>query len=467
MDSESGNGFESDENSNSKDNGKAILFTTTRHRCKLQEDGYFYVFDKMSTNGQKKFWRCEKKSTCNARIHTDAITNEIVKRATQHNHPSSLVRSSVQRKILKRQSDELFTNEEISTKQRTPSVESLLQEIMKASGFNSNQTEETLTNLKKEYGDIISQCCLHSLSPEGMINYRKLINLETAEVSTTNKIEKSFLRTNTKSISEQQISTSSGMEQLAEAEESDGFQLLLRLTSGSFTFYGNEINKIIDDGTQFCAMASNSNLSKSFSLLIKGAEKTGKSCLATLIAKNSGIPSIKVCLPENMLKLNEEAKKIKLIDLFEEAIKLPQCILFLDGLELLIEYCDVGDRYSSIILQTIKLILKKGEILENNRLLVIATVTTECAEKFGLQRYFSSVIKVPVLTKTERIISIIEYANILNKADYQILREYLMNDTNSYKVGIKSLLTTIELVKHSTTTNRLHTLLQHLLQWKQ
>lgn len=37
-----------------------------------------------------------------------------------------------------------------------------------------------------------------------------------------------------------------------------------------------------------------------------------------------------------MSKLDESGKKAKLIDIFEEAIKLPQCILFLDGIELLI-----------------------------------------------------------------------------------------------------------------------------------
>lgn len=56
---------------------KTVLLTTTRHRCKLLDNGFFYVFDKMSTNGRKKFWRCEKKSTCNARIHTDAASNEV------------------------------------------------------------------------------------------------------------------------------------------------------------------------------------------------------------------------------------------------------------------------------------------------------------------------------------------------------------------------------------------------------
>ncbi|VDM41688.1 unnamed protein product [Toxocara canis] len=68
----------------------AILLSTNRDRVKLQEGGYLYVFDKLSTNGEKKFWRCERKSECNARIHTDAITNVVVKRASEHNHPSHL-----------------------------------------------------------------------------------------------------------------------------------------------------------------------------------------------------------------------------------------------------------------------------------------------------------------------------------------------------------------------------------------
>ncbi|EJW85091.1 flywch zinc finger domain-containing protein [Wuchereria bancrofti] len=469
MDSEYGNRYENDDGNNGERSGKTVLFTTTRHRYKLQDDGYFYVFDKMSRNGQKKFWRCEKKGTCNARIHTDVATNEVLKRATQHNHPSSLVRPEMQRKALKRHFDGSSTNDKILTKQTAQSLEALLHEIIKTSEFDLHQIEEILKSLKREYSDMISHYDIHSPT----VNHLKSRSPTTTAILTADMIGKSFLQTSISSASEQQNSANSGTEQLStSAEGIDGFQPLLYLTNGDFIFWSNEINEIVDDGTQFCSMASNSNLSKSFSLLIKGAEKTGKSCLAALIAKNSGIPSIKICLPENMLKLNEKAKKAKLIDLFEEAIKLPQCILFLDGIELLIEYCDVGDRYSNAILQTVKLILKKGDMLKNNRLLVIATVTTQCAEKFGLQRYFSSVIEVPLLTKIDRIMPVIECANVLNKVDFEMLRECLIHDANSkqfssYPVGIKNLLTTIELAKHSAPASRLHTFLRHLLQWKQ
>ncbi|VDN82520.1 unnamed protein product [Brugia pahangi] len=472
MDSEYGNRYENNNDNNSEHSGKTVLLTTTRHRYKLQDDGYFYVFDKMSRNGQKKFWRCEKKGTCNARIHTDAATNEVVKRTTQHNHPSSLVRPEMQRKALKRHFDGSSTSDKVLTKKTAQSLEALLHEIIKTSKFDLHQIEEILKSLKREYSDMISHYDIHSST----VNHLKSTSpiTTTTAILTADMIAKSFLQTSISSASiEQQISANSGMEQLnTSAEGIDGFQPLLYLTNGDFIFWSNEINEIVDDGTQFCSMASNSNLSKSFSLLIKGAEKTGKSCLAALIARNSGIPSIKSCLPENMLKLNEKAKNEKLIDLFEEAIKLPQCILFLDSIELLIEYCDVGDRYSNVILQTVKLILKKGEMLKNNRLLVIATVTTECAEKFGLQRYFSSVIEVPLLMKIDRIMPVIECANVLNKVDFEMLQECLIHDANSkqfssYPVGIKSLLTTIELAKHSTPTSRFHTFLRHLLQWKQ
>lgn len=53
------------------------IFSTTRKRMRLLENGYVYLFDKMSTDGQRNFWRCEKKAFCPARIHTDAKTNEV------------------------------------------------------------------------------------------------------------------------------------------------------------------------------------------------------------------------------------------------------------------------------------------------------------------------------------------------------------------------------------------------------
>lgn len=54
---------------------------------KLIEGGCMYAFDRHSTDGRVKFWRCDHRAHgCAVRLHTDAITNEIVKQVNMHNH---------------------------------------------------------------------------------------------------------------------------------------------------------------------------------------------------------------------------------------------------------------------------------------------------------------------------------------------------------------------------------------------
>ncbi|KAF1761717.1 hypothetical protein GCK72_009973 [Caenorhabditis remanei] len=55
-------------------------------REKVYADGYIMSFDKKSCCGTKFFWRCERKNDCNARMHSDIATREIVRKLHPHNH---------------------------------------------------------------------------------------------------------------------------------------------------------------------------------------------------------------------------------------------------------------------------------------------------------------------------------------------------------------------------------------------
>ncbi|CAO4369967.1 unnamed protein product [Caenorhabditis nigoni] len=55
-------------------------------REKVYADGFIMSFDKKSCCGTKYFWRCERKNDCNARMHSDIVTREIVRKLHPHNH---------------------------------------------------------------------------------------------------------------------------------------------------------------------------------------------------------------------------------------------------------------------------------------------------------------------------------------------------------------------------------------------
>jgi len=47
------------------------------------------VLDKRSRDGQKLFWRCDRKANrCPARLHTNATADDVVGRMREHNHLS-------------------------------------------------------------------------------------------------------------------------------------------------------------------------------------------------------------------------------------------------------------------------------------------------------------------------------------------------------------------------------------------
>uniref|UniRef100_A0A158PC66 FLYWCH-type domain-containing protein n=1 Tax=Angiostrongylus cantonensis TaxID=6313 RepID=A0A158PC66_ANGCA len=52
----------------------------------VYDNGYIFTYDKDSSCGQRSFWRCERKNECPARVHTNPLTNQIIKRLHQHSH---------------------------------------------------------------------------------------------------------------------------------------------------------------------------------------------------------------------------------------------------------------------------------------------------------------------------------------------------------------------------------------------
>ncbi len=62
---------------------------TQRSKSKFPHNGYLYVFDKSTKDGNKKMWRCDQKNRgCKARLHTDSTTDVVVKETGVHIHGS-------------------------------------------------------------------------------------------------------------------------------------------------------------------------------------------------------------------------------------------------------------------------------------------------------------------------------------------------------------------------------------------
>ena len=55
----------------------------------VDDENYIYHFHKLAKNGEKKFWYCERRPRCSARVHTLVGSNEILLHVGEHTHSAS------------------------------------------------------------------------------------------------------------------------------------------------------------------------------------------------------------------------------------------------------------------------------------------------------------------------------------------------------------------------------------------
>ncbi|CAH1110689.1 unnamed protein product [Psylliodes chrysocephalus] len=77
-----------------------LTILTERGKDKFSANGYLYVFDGVCKSDENvKFWRCERRGRCKARIHTK--NNSIIKEVNVHTHDFSAVSEEVAELVTK------------------------------------------------------------------------------------------------------------------------------------------------------------------------------------------------------------------------------------------------------------------------------------------------------------------------------------------------------------------------------
>ena len=82
---------------------------------------------------------------------------------------------------------------------------------------------------------------------------------------------------------------------------------------------------------------------------------------------------MKLVSPDNFIGYSELGKINSIAKIFEDAYRSPLSIIILDDIERLVEYVDLGPRFSNAILQTLLVLVKRPPKKPENRLLVIGT----------------------------------------------------------------------------------------------
>jgi len=185
--------------------------------------------------------------------------------------------------------------------------------------------------------------------------------------------------------------------------------------------YGPKVEKLLKTGELFVQQVRTSNRTPLVSVLVEGLPGSGKTALASKLAKSSDYPYVKYISPENLVGYSESAKCYKITKIFEDSYKSPLSCIVVDDLERLVDYVRIGPRFSNVILQTL-LVLLKREPPKGRRLLIFATTSNKrLLEDLEFMEVFNATISVPQISTLEEFknalseLSIFEPAS-LNKA---------------------------------------------------
>lgn len=147
----------------------------------------------------------------------------------------------------------------------------------------------------------------------------------------------------------------------------------------------------------FVHQLSQSTKIQSISVLLEGPPGCGKSAAAAHIAVHSGFPYVKFISPDTLVGYGEVQKSNIIRKAFEDAYKSTLSVVVLDDIERLIEYSQLGARYSNVLLQTILVLVKRPPPAGKKILIVGTTSLVDVLESLEIVNTFSLQVFLPSL----------------------------------------------------------------------
>jgi vesicle-fusing ATPase len=174
-----------------------------------------------------------------------------------------------------------------------------------------------------------------------------------------------------------------------------------RCLLGGFLIHGPRMQQLVEAGELFRDQVAKSERSPLLSVLVEGPPGSGSTALAAYLAVDSGFPFVRIVSPESYVGYGEATKCAALAKIFDDAHKSPLSVVVLDNIERLLEYTQIGPRFSNAVLQTLMILIKfvppKGR-----RLLILATSSSlEVMRNLGILSVFSATLATPTLERSE------------------------------------------------------------------
>lgn len=158
--------------------------------------------------------------------------------------------------------------------------------------------------------------------------------------------------------------------------------------------------------------------SQLLSVLIEGENGTGKSALAAWAALESDFSFVKLISAESFVGYHEVGKIDAIVSIFNDAYRSEQSLIILDDIERIMEYVNIGPRFSNAILQALMVLIKKVPTKPNNRLLIIGTTSQKTVLKeLEIYQAFNVVVHTPTLTRDEVLAVLKHYKGDLKEKE--------------------------------------------------
>lgn len=220
---------------------------------------------------------------------------------------------------------------------------------------------------------------------------------------------------------------------------------LEKFLRGGIIKYSPRINDILDEGTAIIR-ASQSEQFPLTSVLIHGPAKSGKSALAASIALSSGFPFIRMISTRAMIGMTEQNRIQYISNMFNDSYRSSHNVLVIDQIEDIIEWVNVGPRFSNAVLHCLKTFLSNLPP-ENRRLVVLVTTRhRNILEQLDIISSFNKEIYVPNVSSLSELGAVFDELNFLDQNGRQTAIKKIQSQSNStvLGIGIKDVLFNIE-----------------------
>ncbi|KAI5295877.1 transport between ER and Golgi ATPase protein [Ascosphaera acerosa] len=173
---------------------------------------------------------------------------------------------------------------------------------------------------------------------------------------------------------------------------------------GGIIHFSPHVDSVLKQGRLHVKKAANdASFGNLFSLLLHGERGTGKTALSARIALDSDFAFVKMITPNDMLGFNDMSKIAHIHKIMSDAYKSVRSIILLDNIESIIDWSDIGPRFSVAVVQAIRVLLSK-QPPKGHQLLVIATSAERSVlERLKLYRDFDAKVHVPTVRSYDEL----------------------------------------------------------------